>query len=270
MILLKFSISLKWSDYRLAYNSFKSDFHKNSIKSAIWTPTLTFLVQNDQTKSIEEDRHITIEKLGPAFMNGGIEYLQANESYTGSENPITLVIRYQGKFFCDFTDIVSYPFDIETCSIGLYISGTMTSFTELVSSLPVAYLGPAAVGHYSVKGWKIVSDSLQEGIRGIQFTVELERNIGSIFLVTYLPTVLMTLVSQATNYSKNNYDMVMTVNITCMMVLASVYIFVSSSLPLTAGLKYVEIWLLFNLAYPVMVILVNIFLQVSEFRTKAI
>ena len=63
-----------------------------------------------------------------------------------------------------------------------------------------------------------------------------------------------------------NYELVMTVNITCMMVLASVYISVSSSLPLTAGLKYVEIWLLFNLAYPVMVIIVNIFLQVSEER----
>ena len=56
------------------------------------------------------------------------------------------------------------------------------------------------------------------------------------------------------------------VNITCMMVLASVYISVSSSLPLMAGLKYVEIWLLFNLAYPVMVIIVNIFLQVNEQR----
>ena len=56
----------------------------------------------------------------------------------------------------------------------------------------------------------------------------------------------------------------MTVNITCMMVLASDYISVSSSLPLTAGMENIEIWLLFNLAYPVMVIIVNILLQVSE------
>ena len=52
-------------------------------------------------------------------------------------------------------------------------------------------------------------------------------------------------------------------NITCMMVLASIYISVSSSLPLTAGMKNIEIWLLFNLAYPVMVIIVNILLQVG-------
>ena len=49
-----------------------------------------------------------------------------------------------------------------------------------------------------------------------------------------------------------------------MMVLASVYISVSSSLPVTAGIKYVEVWLLFNLAYPVLVILVNIVLKVTK------
>ena len=122
--------------------------------------------------------------------------------------------------------------------------------------------GPSSVGQYSVKGWKIESAIVEEGIRGVKVTVELGRSLSSIFTVTYLPTILMNLVNQATNYSKNNYDLVMTVNITCMMVLASVYISVSSSLPLTAGMKYIEIWLLFNLAYPVIAIIVNIVLQV--------
>ena len=47
-----------------------------------------------------------------------------------------------------------------------------------------------------------------------------------------------------------------------MMVLASVYLSVSSSLPGTPDIKPVEVWLLFNLAYPFMVIISNIVLQV--------
>ena len=47
-----------------------------------------------------------------------------------------------------------------------------------------------------------------------------------------------------------------------MMVLASVYLSVSSSLPSTANIKPVEIWLLLNLAYPVIVIIVNVLQQV--------
>ena len=54
-----------------------------------------------------------------------------------------------------------------------------------------------------------------------------------------------------------------------MMVLASVYLSVSASLPSTANIKPVEVWLLFNLAFPVLVIIVNVLLEVrdSVFRT---
>ena len=49
-----------------------------------------------------------------------------------------------------------------------------------------------------------------------------------------------------------------------MMVLASVYLSVSSSLPGTPRIKPVEAWLLFNLAYPFLVIVTNTVLQVFE------
>ena len=85
-------------------------------------------------------------------------------------------------------------------------------------------------------------------------------------MVTYLPTILMNIINEATNYvtGDDKYSMIITVNITCMMVLASVYLSVSSSLPSTANIKPVEVWLLFNLAYPVLVIIVNVLLQVSS------
>ena len=49
-----------------------------------------------------------------------------------------------------------------------------------------------------------------------------------------------------------------------MMVLASVYLSVSASLPSTSNIKPVEIWLLINLAFPVLVILINVCLQVKH------
>ena len=83
--------------------------------------------------------------------------------------------------------------------------------------------------------------------------------------MTYIPTILMNLINQLTNYitGDTKYDLVYTINITCMMVLASVYLSVSASLPTTSDIKPVEIWLLFNLAYPFLVILVNVLLQVN-------
>ena len=75
------------------------------------------------------------------------------------------------------------------------------------------------------------------------------------------------------------YDMIYTINITSMMVLASIYLSVSTSLPRcpslyptqttdilfsTDTIKPVEKWLLFNLGYPFMVIISNIIEQVKH------
>ena len=122
---------------------------------------------------------------------------------------------------------------------------------------------PESFGQYRVlKGNKSVT---KIGKYNLAIDIILGRDIGSIFLVTYLPTILMNIINQATVYvgSPGNCEFITTVNVTCMMVLASVYISVSTSLPLTASIKPVDIWLLFNLGYPFMVIIVTIIHQVE-------
>merc|ERR1712106_624485 len=76
----------------------------------------------------------------------------------------------------------------------------------------------------------------------------------------------MNIINQATNYVNASwkYENIFTMNITCMMVLSGIYLSVSTSLPTTATIKPVEVWLLFNLAYPFLVIMVNIVLQRLE------
>ena len=96
-------------------------------------------------------------------------------------------------------------------------------------------------------------------------TMILTRKISSIFMETYLPTILMNTINQATNYisGEDKYSMIYTINITCMMVLASIYLSVSASLPVTSDIKPVAVWLIFNLSYPFSTILVNVLLQVT-------
>ena len=74
----------------------------------------------------------------------------------------------------------------------------------------------------------------------------------------------MNLINQVTNYMtvQDKYDLVITVNITCMMVLTSVYLSVSNSLPSTPTIKPIEVWLLYNISYPFFVIVNNVGLQV--------
>ena len=117
---------------------------------------------------------------------------------------------------------------------------------------------------YLIEKWTIQPeiDKILGKIVVVKFV--LSRKFGSIFMVTFLPTILMNIVNQATNYisGDDRYSLIITVNITCMMVLASVYLSVSSSLPSTANIKPVEVWLLFNLAFSILVIMVNVLLEV--------
>ena len=123
------------------------------------------------------------------------------------------------------------------------------------------------VGQYFVEGWSKNITNMQGSstMQVLRISVQFRQKFLSIFMVTYLPTILMNIINQATNYlsGESKYDQVITVNITSMMVLASIYLSVSTSLPSTPNIKPVESWLLTNLAYPFLVILVNIALQAS-------
>ena len=125
--------------------------------------------------------------------------------------------------------------------------------------------GPASFGQYLIVKW-IIQSEIDKTLGNIVLVeLVLSRKFRSIFMVTYLPTILMNIVNQATNYISGDtkYDLIYTINITCMMVLASIYLSVSASLPSTANIKPVEWWLLFNLAFPLLVIIVNVILQVG-------
>ena len=80
-------------------------------------------------------------------------------------------------------------------------------------------------------------------------------------MTTYLPTILICLVSFCTNYFKPFFfEAIVTVNLTSLLVLTTLFISVSNSLPNTSYVKMIDIWLIFVLCMP--------FLEVIKRRGK--
>ena len=96
--------------------------------------------------------------------------------------------------------------------------------------------------------------------------IQLGRDFTSIFLVTYLPTMIINIINQATNYLDNqNYlEAIITVNITSLMVLSALFISVSSSLPATSVIKNIDVWLLFNLFKPFVDIIMQTYIETQR------
>ena len=166
-------------------------------------------------------------------------------------------------FLCSF-DSRYYPFGrVSTCKINFYIEGITNILTDL--SPTFVNRGQDTFGHFVIDNWRVRRTEDDNNGKMIEISMTLRRDMRSIFTVIFLPTILMNIINQASNYitGPDRYNMIYTINITCMMVLASIYLSVSSSLPSTASIKPVEVWLLVNLFYPLQVILTNVILQVS-------
>ena len=274
-----FALELKWKDCKLNYSFLNNNPQKNvireSIEKKIWMPKIKFITLLKQGDIFQSARNFFIEKSVPGEVENEI-----NETYSGKDNFLILETINQASFICSFDNIKLFPFGSQDCSFKLFLPGVDNKLTQLIPG-KLTDIGPKSVGDYQVVRWtvttgpviaadqKIVKFSYHkiENSVGLTFTVRLTRKIGDIILVTYLPTFLMNLINQAANYisSPDKYETIYAINITCMMVLASIYLAVSTSLPSTTEIKPIEIWLLFSLVYPVLVILVNILMQVKQY-----
>ena len=90
----------------------------------------------------------------------------------------------------------------------------------------------------------------------------LQRRIENELLTTYLPTMLILIIVYTTNYFKPFFfEAVISVNLTALLVLTTLFISVSSSLPTTAYVKMIDIWLIFAQLIPFFEVLLHTFID---------
>ena len=81
---------------------------------------------------------------------------------------------------------------------------------------------------------------------GIQMVIKMKRKIMSEMMTTYFPSVLLMMIPYATTFFKPDYfEAALTVNLTNMLVMTTIFISVMERLPTTPYLKMVDYWLIF-------------------------
>ncbi|XP_023332771.1 glutamate-gated chloride channel subunit beta [Eurytemora carolleeae] len=92
--------------------------------------------------------------------------------------------------------------------------------------------------------------------------IVLKRRIMNEILTTYLPSVLILIIVYVTNYFKPFFfEAVVTVNLTSLLVLTTLFISVSDTLPPTAYVKLIDIWLIFSQVIPFFEVLLHTFID---------
>ena len=94
---------------------------------------------------------------------------------------------------------------------------------------------------------------------GLEVTLVMQRRIMNELLTSYLPSILVLVIVYATNFFKPFFfEAIVATNLTSQLVLTTLFISVSKSLPPTAYVKMIDIWLIFSQLIP--------FIEVTKFE----
>ena len=105
----------------------------------------------------------------------------------------------------------------------------------------------------------------------IVIEISLGRKLMNSILTIYLPTILLICIIHATNYFKDFFfEAVVTVNLTGMLVLTTIFMTVSSNLPQTSYVKMIDIWLLFCILVPFFEVLLHTWMDCNRSENREI
>ena len=275
-----------WVDPRLQFNFLKAnDLSPNLVPTLnnsgcssiqlyeIWTPEILLFNTRDilSTSRIESDESsiVDIVQSGHGQFNSE-EYLDKVETFAGKENPLAKYSYYTSTFDCTF-DISNFPFDTQTCYMMFLPDTSDMSYITLVAGEENVYMDSNRQAEYTIESTKlmVVDTDIPNGtLAGLHVKLVLSRDPTSIFMRTYLPTIIINVINAATSYweGPHLFEAVVTVNLTCLMVLAALYISVSESLNVTSKVTYINFWLLFNLIFPFVIVLLHSYIQHQRTR----
>ena len=104
---------------------------------------------------------------------------------------------------------------------------------------------------YVIRNWTLDYRNTSRRQNGVRMTVLLKRKILNEMMTTYLPSVLLILITYATTFFKPYFfEAALSVNLTTMLVMTTIFMTVMQMLPATAYIKMIDVFLIFGQLYP--------------------
>ena len=113
-----------------------------------------------------------------------------------------------------------YPFDTNVCHIDIKL---FSSLDEFVLMFPdgFEYQGPKDLTEYTIR--EMSMDVNEDGT--VRIVISIHRRILSLFLTTFLPTMLLPVMGHVTNYFDDSFfEGKMAVNVTVMLMLTTMFL----------------------------------------------
>ena len=237
---LKFTIRMSWFDHRLKFHNLKVRQSSNALTvdeiNSLWTPSIVFSnTHNNEVTAGTEDAQLTVAREGN-YTKSGTDSVEEEYIFLGNENKITFEMTYSKIFGCEY-QLSMYPFDTQRCTMDMTVKKLEREVLKL-DPKSVQMLGQVMLTQYVIKSWELAYRNTSNLADGIHVVIILRRRIVNELLTTYLPSIIILVIVYSTNYLKPRFlEAALTINLTSMLVLTTLFISVSNSLPKTAYIK---------------------------------
>ena len=214
------SVRTVWFDSGLIYNNLKAN--RNEIHQeadSIWSPFIVFEpVENIQKIEPKQDflfwqvnaNNVSDFEYGDNTLNNNIY------KFSGDKNSLDMTTQNSIEWICNF-DLFWYPFDTQTCHLQFYIK---QNFAKL-QPVEFVYSGPMELIQFNIQNFSICPTRIR-GKQGAVASIVFGRPLISNILTVFIPTLILLVISHVANRFDQSYvDMVIGVNLTVLLVLAS-------------------------------------------------
>ena len=221
---LQFEVKLEWRDHRITYNNLKKDLFLNALtegdKDRIWLPIVVYgnTDQKETTRQgwIEEwctsvvvsrDGSFTRQVLKQDNLTistrSEVNEVEEREIFKGSENRLIMTQTYTHEFQCVYR-LDNYPFDKQTCSIDITTSELDRSILRLFPK-KLWMEQDVDMTLFHMNFWDLDFRNSSAPEEGVSMTIVLRRKILSEMMGTFLPSILLMMITFATTSFKPFY-----------------------------------------------------------------
>ena len=222
-IKIKLTLTRKWFNKQLTYQNLKRDVSKNKMSQKdigrMWKPwtTIENIEHADEVKKTDiVDIMSVIPHKDFKFETAGRTNFRNTRLFQGSENVINYQRQITINFMCEYYT-KWYPFDTQHCTMKMFhTEDSITLRPDFVN-----YSSTKKLAQHFVKDVKICPFIIKER-SGIIVEVTLGRPLFGTILSVFMPTGIMLVLSQmVTVFNQDYLDMVIQVNLTLLLVLAT-------------------------------------------------
>lgn len=220
---IKMTLVRRWFNTQLTYQNLKRNASKNTMSiediGRMWKPwSVLDNIEHAHELRVTDKADIMTVIPHPEyrFERADRTSLQNTRLFAGSENAISYQRQITVNYMCVY-NMRWYPFDTQRCSIKMF--HTEDSITLRPSF--VNYSSPKKLAQHFVKDVRICPLIIEER-PGVIVEVTLGRPLFGTFLSVFMPTCIMLILSQMVRVFHQDYlDMVIQVNLTLLLVLAT-------------------------------------------------